>query len=107
MEQMELFAARNARDEGMERVLTKAGDDWSAQARKAFLRVIPNKWEGMGEDIRLAVIKEGVPEPHSPNVWGPYINGLRKSGLIVPIGYKQPRCEKSHASEKKLYRRCG
>lgn len=107
MEQVtfDFTAAINARDMGMERVETKVGQQWTAQARAAFLRVIPTGWEGMGEDIRLAILGEGVPEPHSPNAWGPLILGMRKSGWISPIGYRQPRCVKSHASEKKVYRK--
>jgi len=103
--EMDLFAAREARDKAVERVETNAGD-WSSQARNAFRRIIPPGWEGTGEDIRFELTKNGVPQPHHHNAWGPFIVGIRKIGWITPTGrYKNMSSNKSHARESKIYRR--
>ena len=105
MDQMDLFAARASRDEAMTRVSSNAGD-WTSQARAAFSRAFSAGWEGTGEDIRIAMTRLGVPQPHHHNAWGPFVLGLRKSGWLSPTGEWRPmRGEKSNARETKVYRR--
>ncbi len=105
MDQMDLFAAREARDEALTRVSSNAGD-WTTQARVAFLRAFLGGWEGTGEDIRLTLTRLGLTAPHHHNAWGAFVSGLRKSGWIVPTGeWRNMKGEKSHARETKVYRR--
>ena len=97
------FDEAAARDEAIDRVLEKAGDDWRELAT-GIVRSMA-QLEVTGEDIRLACLAEGV-GPHHHNAWGGLINQLIRDGVLHPTGrYTPMRARGSHARKTQIYTR--
>lgn len=95
--------ARAARDAALAAVEARAGG-WSRAARDA-VRQLPIYWEGTGEDIRLHLVKGGLPEPHHHNAWGAVVNVCVRHDWLREIGRRNMRTEKSHARNTPIYAR--
>ena len=95
------FDGKARRDEGMERVLDNAGEDWRVGAER-MVRAMRGK-EMTGEDIRIMCSGSGI-IPHHSNAWGGLVSGLVTRGVLKPTGrYTSMRDPKSHARETKVY----
>jgi hypothetical protein len=102
--QGDLFAAKAARDEALDRVGANSGA-WMTRAIAVVELLIPRGWTGMGEDVRHIVAFE-VGEPHVRNAWGAMIRTAISRGLLIPTGqYQHPKDTASHASKKQVLRR--
>lgn len=105
MNQVPLFQARAARDEGI--ALTAAKNaGWLADA----LKLIPlMKSEGginetTGEGIRMALTLRGLRQPSSPHAWGMLTRTAIKNGLLRDTGQVwQMVTKKSHARRTPLW----
>lgn len=76
---------------------------WLALAA-AEMRKIPAGEIGLAEDFRHMLLERGVPEPKSPNVWGPFTAYLVKQGMLVPTGQWKPmRSAKSNGRVSREY----
>jgi len=97
-------AAREARDEGMEKV-EENDQEWMLSAMMAG-RSLPRGWEGTGEDIRVALTMGGLPKPHHHNCWGAFINSMVREGWLEwTSAMRNMRTVKSHARATKVYRK--
>ena len=62
-------------------------EGWMALAMAKFHEVrhsLPEDF--LGEDIRDALLKAGLPQPKSANVWGAFVGYLVRSKLLLPTG---------------------
>jgi len=99
-----MLRARQARDEGMRRVIGNAPPRWP-QAAYAYIRALPAGSVVTGEIIRRRCLEAGI-VPHHPNAWGAIINASIKRGILVKTGrYVQPIDVKSHARMIQVLRR--
>lgn len=81
----------------------QAGMPWDAQGR-LMLRQFPRDWRGTGEDIRIQLLRRGLPKPATPNVWGGFIAGCIKRGLIEATGDREPMAgAKAHGRMTDVY----
>jgi hypothetical protein len=95
----DLFAARQARDEALERVTTNAG----SYANQAIGEIKLMRGTYIGEEIRLAV-EEKIGKPHHANAWGGIINTAVRQHLLLKTGrWRQMKTKKSHARESREY----
>lgn len=102
-EQPDLFGAKNARDEALERVALNAGP-WRGRAISA-VKMMPDGWTGTAEDLRLHLIHSGLDEPHHHNVWGELIKACIRDRVLLPTGERRNmRTIKSHARTTPVYR---
>lgn len=100
-EQLDIFAARAARNRSLDQVKNNSGD-FMQRAEAAFADIA---WplEVIGEDIRMALTARGV-EPHHHNAWGVFIASLVRRGHLQPTGrLRQMRGAKSHARKTEIY----
>jgi hypothetical protein len=104
MEQSNLFEARQARDAGMQRVISH-NLPWKDEALR-FARVFLHTGEELtGEAIRLRLRNAGCPTPTHHNAWGPFIKSLVVSGMLIDTlrtGWMTTK--KSHAARTPLWR---
>lgn len=57
------------------------------------------------EDLREAMVAQGLSEPHHPNAWGAFGMSLTKRNMIVRTGeWRNAKAKKSHACTVPLYR---
>lgn len=100
-DQQDLFGAKVARDEALNRV----GDNTGRWMHKALLAV-SNLESGAhltGEDIRLQV-RDRVGNPHHHNAWGALIKAAIRADLIKPTGkHRAMQTVKSHARRTPVY----
>ncbi len=93
--QYDLFKAKEARDEGVERVLDHEYGNW----KTAYSTVIINWFEHLapgttflGEDMRKIAVHAGLTEPHHPNCWSgmarSHLKSWQKDGRIEVTGYQ-------------------
>lgn len=100
-DQLDLFAARQLRDEGRDLVSANAGD-WFDQALAYVANL--SSWRGTGEDLRLE-ITDVLGEPHHRNAWGALVAQAVSRRLLVATGERVPmRTPKSHARQTDMYR---
>jgi hypothetical protein len=89
----------------MARALNNEDVVWVNSATE-LVREIPTGWEGLGEDIRLQLIEDGMWEPHTYHCWGALIGRCVRRGWFVWIGeLASPKDTPSHASKTMKYRR--
>jgi hypothetical protein len=92
------------RDEGIARV-ERGSPKWTHEARERARTLLARPWEGLGEDLRLALLYQGLPQPHHPNCWGALIKWCVVNGLLVATGdVLNTNDAPSHASYTKVYR---
>jgi hypothetical protein len=103
-EQPDLFGARAARDEAMERVEDHAGINWNRRVHRMVIG-LPIGWQGTSEDMRLRFVRAGLSEPHHHNAWGPVTLWAVKVGLFVEVGRENMKTTKSHARNTPIYLR--
>src|SRR5215472_10718968 len=91
------FGAKAARDAALERVLW-AGGRWKDVALR-YISLLRRGWRGTGEQLRLAMLRNGCPFPHHHNAWGAVINrAIVDHGYLRGTGrYAHMETEKSHA----------
>jgi hypothetical protein len=98
-----LVSGEQGRDEGMERVLKKAGIKFTEQA----CEVVRHKLTGaecLAEEFRRVCIEEGV-EPHDPHAWGALTNNLARAGVIEKTGrIEKSKDPRSHARLQPVWR---
>lgn len=105
MVQHSLFEARQARDEGIEKVRSK-NSEWLERA----LEWLPGmKAEGhesvTGEGIRIWMHGRGLPDPTNAHAWGMLVRTAVKRGLLVDTGRQtQMFTKKSHARRTPLWK---
>jgi hypothetical protein len=99
-DQLDMFAALQARDKGMAQVM-EPNLDWASRVVNWAWGL--SGWEGMGEDLRHLAEPVCGP-PHHSNAWGPMIKQLTTLNIIYPIGFGPPKDVRSHGSWKRVYR---
>jgi len=101
-----LDPARVARNEGIDRALDAESEAWKQLATRYLIDLVKPGWEGLFEDIRLALTAAGLPKPHTPEVWGGMTYRWIKLGLLDRVGnFDHPKDRPSHASQKQILRR--
>ena len=97
----DLFAARAARDEAMERVEEAAPDEWKARAWKVLKRVAATHATFTTDDL----VELGAGSPPEPRAYGPLMRAAVKAGLCEATGqYRKSRMVACHARPKAVYR---
>lgn len=83
------------RDEGCDRVLDNAGDEWRSAVRDAIRAVALRQPFLTIEDVRAECERRGVPEPHHHNAWGSVMRGV--PGLEATNGVAPNTNPQAHA----------
>lgn len=97
MNQVSLWQARRARDEGIERTRSK-NSDWLIEALSLLPRMKAEHREATGEGMRIWLLSNGLKPPTSPNAWGSLTRTAMKRGVIRDTErVTQMFTEKSHA----------
>ena len=92
-EQPDLFEARAARDEALERVENNSGN----YVNRAIIEIKRMRGTFIGEEIRLAV-EYIIGAPHHYNAWGAIINIAVRQHVLLKTGhYRQMKTKRSHA----------
>jgi hypothetical protein len=100
--QIDLFGAREARDEGMKKVASRSPD--YIDGGMALIANLPNGSEATGEDIRLKCITSGL-RYHHPNAHGTLIRMAVERGMLRHTGkWQQPKVKNSHGRKIPIYR---
>lgn len=105
--------AAKRREEGISQVVTNSGD-WAERCRAEAEKALSRLSYGalfIGEDLRLAVLEQGLEAPAHPNAWGGVIGGVirnaLRSGNIEVSGMLRASTVQSHrrvcAQYRKLY----
>jgi hypothetical protein len=86
MKQFSLFSdtAETLRDEGITSV-TQHNENWMTQALSK-LHSHPRNVEVTGEDLKVWLLRNGLPKPKHHNAWGALIRSAATSGMIVLTG---------------------
>ncbi len=93
--------ARDARDEGMARVLSK-NEAWRDAALTEMGKLFRG-WIGTAEDIRINITPK-VGSPTHPNAWGGLMNAAIRRGWFAPTGkWIAPADVKSHSRPTREY----
>jgi hypothetical protein len=102
---------RALRDEGMESVADNSGS-WKYSARslaKLWLTMQPLRTVFSGEQIRAALKKGGLEEPHHHNAWSSVIGSLIREalaeGIIEVVGIRSSSSAAAHARKVVVYRK--
>lgn len=91
------------RDEGAQRVLDRAGDDWRDKAIALIIRTHAGS-EGIAEDFRNTCESHGI-FAHHPNAWGALTLHMKRKGMLCETGeWRSPKDNKSHARPTRVYR---
>lgn len=78
---------------------------WKAAALNMFRKSIRRDRLVTGEDIRLTLIKKGLPSPTHHNVWGGFISSLIASRrLLKTNGYRHMISPTSNGRKTRVYR---
>jgi hypothetical protein len=94
-------AATQMRDEALDRVYSRAPDDWKAGSAKVVRSMKGQKVTG--EDIRLACEARDL-RPHHHNAWGAFISWLKRQRVIVGTGtYVNMKGPRSNARKTEVY----
>lgn len=103
-----LEAAREARDEAIERVAKGSGDAWQ-DAAMDFLRcfIQANSRSFFIEEIRDLAEAEGLEAPPDRRAWGAVAVRAARAGLIRRIGYGPQASRNAHMAPKSIWIRCG
>lgn len=107
MTTLDLLASLEARDAGIAQV-SESHASWMDDARDGvrWLRrhgMLPD--EVTGEDIRIALLAEGMPAPKRPHAWGALMRTLATSGVLADTGRsRNMRDERSHARRTPVWR---
>ncbi len=93
--QYDLFKAKEARDEGVERVLDHEYSEWKFDYHTlicVWFETLPPGTVFLGEDMRTAVKEAGLGDPHHPNCWSgmarTHLKDWQEFGRIVVTGYQ-------------------
>jgi hypothetical protein len=101
--QLDLFAARAARDEGLERVCK---EPWMERALRMIGKTVPRGGEMTSEELREWLALAGLEPPHHHNTWGALTMAAVRRGLLEDTGRTgQMRGPKSHARRTPIWRR--
>ena len=101
-EKAKLATARRARDEGAERVLGRAGEEWRERAVRIIRKEFSGK-TGTGEDFRRVCELAGM-VVHHPNAWGALCLCMKRAGMLRETGeWRAPRERRSHARPTRVY----
>ena len=94
-------SAKLARDAALRRVADNGGP-WHGRALSAL--VLLKGYEGTFEDIRLTLIRKGLPNPHHHNAWGALSKAAEDQHILVPTGkFRHMQTTKSHARRTAVY----
>jgi hypothetical protein len=105
--QLDVFESRQARDEGMDRALTKANNqssNWGNDAYellKKYLKHHPGKFQC--EDVRSFAAVEDFPLPENSRSWGAIFNRAITEGLINKVGIGPVKNKKAHRANANIY----
>lgn len=100
MNQIDLFAAREARDEAL--ALVAGNSDGFISAGLELISRLP-RGDATGEDIRFALEAKGL-IPHHHNAWGALTLAAVKRGLLRRTDrFVNMRGPKSHARMTRVY----
>jgi hypothetical protein len=91
-------AAKQARDDALERVSRNAGYDWMGDSLR-LLRIFADlRDDFIGEEFRLYATQHGLPQPHHHNAWGALLRTGATRGIIrITDRTRQMTTGKSHA----------
>lgn len=88
--------AERLRDEGLDKVGSH-NEDWMGLALSK-LNSHPRNVEVTGEELKVWLLKNGLPNPKHHNAWGCLVRLAASAGLIEPTGRAcRMRLAKSHA----------
>ena len=106
--QLDIFAARKARDKGILQAVTHANqvsESWSTKVYelfKDFLRLQDDAFQF--EEFRLSVIGK-IPEPPHKRAFGAIAAKAARQGLIERVGYAPVKNVTAHACFASVWRR--
>lgn len=106
--QLDLFAARRERDRVLEASRKKSGRwcDVALVKIKSLPRTLIGE-EFTGEELRIALIADGLDPPAHPNSWGAIVKAAIQLGIIEKTGRMgQMFSKRSHARMTPILRRC-
>lgn len=106
--QLDIFAAEQARDKGIETALSNADwkeKDWPKKAFE-FLKKFLQNHNGpfMVEEVRSYAALLDFPLPPSARAWGGIITKAAKSGIVERCGYQPTKNVKAHSTPAALWR---
>lgn len=84
-DQLDMFAAEQAKAEGMERVLEHAAPDYRVALERAIAELAARGGEFDSDDVRR--IAGDPPRTTHPNIAGAVMSSMAHRGLIVRVGY--------------------
>lgn len=94
-------AAREARDEALERV---ADPPWQSFAMQALQTVAQREPVVTSDMVWMQLDAMGIPRPLEARAMGPVMVAAVRSGLLEPLGYTQGTNPKHHADIQRTYR---
>lgn len=104
MNQPSLFSAVKARDDGIARTSSK-NSAWLVSALEMLPQMKSAMHEATGEEMRIWLRANGLPEPTSPHAWGAMTRTAYTRGIIEDTGrVKHMWTEKSHARRTPIWR---
>lgn len=105
MIQADLFAARTARDAGID--LVEANNEpWMERALKLLPQTVARGGELTSEELRILLGVAGLEPPLHHNAWGALTMNAVRRGLLEDTGrVMQMRGPKSHARRTPVWRR--
>lgn len=96
----------------MIQAMVNAGFAWNGiynRAVRTWYSELAIGTEFTGEDVNLALLDMGVPEPHHWTVWGGkmhhFVRPLRAQGRVIFIGWKEVSSTQAHSRPYRLYRK--
>ena len=115
-DQLDLFLAKEAGREGMERALDHAdrvNSDWSSRAMECLREYARSHAYFMVEEVRLLAHSSGLPKPPDPRAWGAVVTKAAKAGIITSDSLERSSCRTGHGPSchavafEHLQARCG
>jgi hypothetical protein len=111
MNQLNLFASRQAKEAGIKRAVDHADAEipsWSDKAYAfmvSYIQRLPRETTFVVEDVRVTAEAMGLERPPSARAYGGIIRKLKHDGLIRHVGYTQVKNVKAHAANASLWQR--
>lgn len=103
-DQPDLFGDKGLRDEGMARVLDNQGKAWIERGL-AGMQFIHRGWIGTAEEMRLLLVRDGMPEPKHHNAWGAFTKACIHAKLILWVDMGHTSTLAAHHRGAKVYLR--
>lgn len=105
--QLDAFASRQQRDEGMNRATDRANNhspNWSNDAYellRKYLTLHPGNFQA--EDVRAYAALIDFPLPQNARSWGSVFNRAITEGLINKVGIGPVKNKKAHRANANIY----